>query len=391
MYLKPFDGVCFERLNGGKPILAPTEREWECGVTFNSAAVYLDPTEQNRPLIDGLLRVTTADDARLADGMVALHYRARPRQNTKWRITRSYVGLALCTPAMELLERYDEPVVCPGENRDDVDYLGIEDPRITRFGDWFYMVYCGPMPVDDNYIRAQICMARSRDLIHWEKLGPVAGGVNVMSNKDGVLMPDAMEGYYFLLHRPMMGTASQYGIHLAISDALDGSWLNCGRVMRAEPDLSCQVSWMGAGNVPIPLGSGRYLAINHTGNLLSDGQREYHLDAALLNMNRFEPNDPAAILEARIDRILTTETDWEIQAPFSDSVANVVFSCGTYVYGQDLYVVYGGGDTFILAARTNLANLVEQLEQRVDPKLQPVTPAPRIRAGLETVLNLGTR
>ena len=51
-------------------------------------------------------------------------------------------------------------------------------------------------------------------------------------------------------------------------------------------------------------------------------------------------------------------------------------------------MVYGGGDTYILAARTNLANLVVQLRRRVDPELPPVTPSPCIRAGLETVLNL---
>jgi len=63
-------------------------------------------------------------------------------------------------------------------------------------------------PVDDTDIKAEVCMARSRDLVEWDKLGWVAGGVSVMSNKDGVLIPGSMEGNYFLLHRPMAETWS---------------------------------------------------------------------------------------------------------------------------------------------------------------------------------------
>jgi predicted GH43/DUF377 family glycosyl hydrolase len=58
------------------------------------------------------------------------------------------------------------------------------------------------------------------------------------------------------------------------------------------------------------------------------------------------------------------ETDFEVKGPFHDSVANVVFACGAYEYDGWLYIVYGGGDSYILAARVSFSELVGELEAR---------------------------
>src|SRR5437762_13808865 len=82
------------RLLDGAPSLAPTYWQWESGVTFNAAATYLEPSKSNRRLTELLLAGTVRGDPRLDDGMVAVHYRARPRSDPGYLITRSYVGLA---------------------------------------------------------------------------------------------------------------------------------------------------------------------------------------------------------------------------------------------------------------------------------------------------------
>src|SRR5438046_8303813 len=116
----------------GAPILAPTDRWWENGVTFNAAVTYLPATEANRALLTRLLVGTVYYGDKSRDGLVAVHYRARPKSDPGFLITRSYVGLALFTPQLELLYRYPEPVVSPDGNKNDPDYLGVEDPRVTR-------------------------------------------------------------------------------------------------------------------------------------------------------------------------------------------------------------------------------------------------------------------
>lgn len=381
-------GIRVDRLNGGKPILSPTKQWWESGVTFNSAAVYLPRSPENDPIISALLPESSIGDRRLSEGVVALHYRARPAKDPGFFWTRSFVGLAVFTPDLQLLKRWTEPVISPGASPEDPDCLGVEDPRITRFGDTFYAVYCGSRLVgEDNTWIGSLCLARSKDLVNWEKLGPAPGEVNFgaaekpfdnryfdnmagvrgsncqINNKDGVLFPEPVDGRYFMMHRPMNGPISDFSIQLATSDSPAGVWTNCGPVLKALPHPECKESWIGAGSVPIPLGGKRYLVIYHTGSTLVDDRREYDLDAAIFDFERFSPEHPARIVEARMDRLMVPETDFEINGPFPDSVANVLFTCGTYEYNGDVVIVYGGGDSFILAAKVSKAELLAGMER----------------------------
>jgi len=255
-------------------------------------------------------------------------------------------------------------VVGPGERPEDPDYLGVEDPRITRIGGTFFMVYCGAADYPEGgQWKADTCLATSGDLLHWEKQGAVPGDVNQHSNKDGVLFPDAFNGRYWLLHRPMGGGRRLSDLHMCLASAgsPEGPWTDHGAILRTPQAPDCRESWLGAGTVPIPLGRGRYLEVYHTGNWLKNGVKVYHLDAAILDLSLLRPDHPEAVVEAKLERILVPETDWEIKAPFSDSVSNVVFTCGAYEYGPDLYVTYGGGDTYILAARIRTADLLGRL------------------------------
>jgi predicted GH43/DUF377 family glycosyl hydrolase len=214
-----------------------------------------------------------------------------------------------------------------------------------------------------NCWKASLCLARSRDLRQWEKLGAAKGTLNDENNKDGVLFPETIDGRYLLLHRPMRGPIGTWAMSLAMSDTVEGVWLDCGTLLRASTHPHARDSWVGAGSVPIPLGDQRYLVIFHTGHFLRDGRREYDIDAAIFNFTDFDPSHPERIVEARIDRLMVPETDCEVNGPFPDSVANVLFICGSYVYRGDLYILYGGGDTFVMSARVNFASLLEALER----------------------------
>jgi predicted GH43/DUF377 family glycosyl hydrolase len=357
-------GLSVDRLYGGKPLLAPTENWWEAAVTFNSAAIHLPRSAQNDPIIAGLLETDRLDDPRLADGVVALHYRARPKSDPGYRWNRSFVGLAVFTVEMELLKRYSEPIIRPSASKDGPDYLGVEDPRITQIGDTFYAAYVGAenFPDGADWVTA-ICLATSRDLKHWDKLGAVRGNVNIDRNKDGALFPDRICGSYMLLHRPMIGDQGTWSIRIATSDTPDGVYHDCGEILNPVSAAGVEYSWLGAGSVPIPLGDMRYLVIFHTGNHLDSGAHAYQLDAAIFDFSRFDPSNPRQIVESRLDRILTPETPYEIQAPFADSVANAVFTCGSYVHNGYVYIVYGGGDTYTMAARIRMEELLTRLSE----------------------------
>jgi predicted GH43/DUF377 family glycosyl hydrolase len=357
-----------ERLNNGKPLIAPSDRWWETGVTFNSAALYLERSERNDPLIRGMLEVDDLDAAGIAEGVVALHYRGRPKESQGFRLTLSYVGLAVFTPGLQLLRRLENPVVMPGDNPADCDNGGVEDPRITRLGDVFYMVYCG-LTEHPKWFHG-VCMARSTDLIHWDKLGLVPGDVNCMHNKDGVLLPDRLYGKYWLLHRPMTGELWEHPMQIACADSPEGVWTNCGTVCLSYPNPAFPGgSKIGAGSVPIPLGNMRYLHIYHLGNYYVNGDQEtsgprmmYNLHAMILNFNGFDPCDPSMLVEKRLEPLMKPETDYEIASPFPGSVGNVLFTCGSYEKDGYVYIIYGGGDSYILAARVRKDALIEAIE-----------------------------
>jgi predicted GH43/DUF377 family glycosyl hydrolase len=43
---------------------------------------------------------------------------------------------------------------------------GVEDPRLVKFGEIYYLTHTG-----DNKKDAQLCLATSTDLVHWQRKG----------------------------------------------------------------------------------------------------------------------------------------------------------------------------------------------------------------------------
>ena len=353
-----------ERCNNGKPVVSPTLNWWETGVTFNAAAVYLDRSTVNDRIIQTLLPMFRLSDPALADGVVAVHYRARPEQDPGVPFVRSFIGLAIFTPEFRELYRYKEPVMFPDPMDDGNDVLGVEDPRITRIGDTFYMIYCGLKKDPATVYFTQLCAARSKDLLHWDKLGPMKGDVNANRNKDGVLFPEKFNGKYWFLHRPWWdGLAHRdYAMHLAMCETPEGLWKDLGQIMRSFPNPQFTESWIGAGSVPVALGGGRYMVIYHTGNSKADGSMEYDLDAGLLDLTKAE-QDPGSVVRGRIEHFMVPETPEELRSESSLQVQNVLFACGSYEYKGNLYIIYGGADTYLLAARIKTAELWRALEE----------------------------
>ncbi|MBP1655472.1 MAG: glycosidase like protein [Bacteroidetes bacterium] len=355
--------ITVERCNGAVPIIVPGSNWWETGVTFNAAALYLERSAANDKIIQTLLPMRRLSDADLHNGIIVIHYRARPETDPGLPFVRSFIGLALFTPEFKPLYRYKEPVIFPEPMPDGADYLGVEDPRITRIGNTFTMVYCGLKADPETVYHTQLCTARSTDLLHWEKLGPMRGDINAHYNKDGVLFPGAEQGKYYLLHRPWWNGLphADYAMNLAVSNAPDGTWRDLGPIMHSFHNPRFKESWIGAGGVPVPLGDGRYMMIYHTGNSRADSTLEYDLDAALLDMRHAE-TDPASVVRGRIEHFMVPETPEELGSSSTLQVQNVLFTCGSYVYGDHLYIVYGGADTYLLAARVEIATLMRELE-----------------------------
>src|ERR1035437_8560949 len=88
---------------------------------------------------------------------VHIYYRAVQQGN------RSSIGYCRLDGPLNLVERWDKPLI---SSEFDYETQGVEDARITKIDDLFYMTYTG---YDGTNARG--ALATSKDLLHFEKQG----------------------------------------------------------------------------------------------------------------------------------------------------------------------------------------------------------------------------
>ncbi|HOB09712.1 MAG TPA: glycosidase [Limnochordia bacterium] len=297
-----------ERISNS-PVLEPRrENPWERGAVFNTAVVYKDG------YIHLLYRASDRDFAALRDEL--------PRGDKRFC---SVIGLAKSRDGISF-ERQPEPVFTGSGPQ---EAWGVEDPRVTKIGDTYYMVYTGFG--GRGWSDHRISLASSKNLVDWERHGVMLDEVN----KDGGLLADKINGKYVLFHR------REPHIWVAFSDDLK-TWCDHQIVMTTLPN-GWESKKIGIAGEPILIEQG-YLMIYHA----VDDRHVYRLGAALLDRR-----DPTKVLKRLPEPILEPELPWEREG----NVPNVVFSCGQVVHNGYLYVYYGAADTVIGAARVALSEI----------------------------------
>jgi predicted GH43/DUF377 family glycosyl hydrolase len=94
---------------------------------------------------------------------------------------------------------------------------------------------------------------------------------------------------------------------------------------------------------------------------LNDTDREYDTNAALLDFAGWDGVKPETLVRARIEPLMAPETPAELRSRSPLQVGNVLFACGSYVFEDWLYLIYGGADTYTLAARVRMDTLLQAL------------------------------
>ena len=115
-------------------------------------------------------------------------YRAQDRKGT------SRLGYATSLDGVRFTRRA-KPVLEPATEyeRDG----GLEDPRLVKINDTYYLTYTGYNKKD-----AQLCLATSRNLINWERQGVILpaykGRWNVGWTKAGAIVSQKINGKYWM-------------------------------------------------------------------------------------------------------------------------------------------------------------------------------------------------
>lgn len=255
----------------------------------------------------------------------------------------STIGYAKLDREGHILERRTEPVITRTEY---YEKQGCEDARIVKFGDTYYIFYTA---FDGNSIRE--CVASTKDFVTFSKHGII---IPKISDKDAMIFPELINNKVVLIHR--VEPNIQFAYFDSIENLLRGDdryWKEyldrLDEFVVMMPQFEWEAKKIGAGPPPIKTEKG-WLLIYHG----VDRNLVYRGGAALLDLN-----NPAKVIARLSQPIIEPERDYEIYG----DVPNVVFPEGTAVFGDQLFVYYGGADKVIAMATININELIDALEK----------------------------
>jgi predicted GH43/DUF377 family glycosyl hydrolase len=304
---------------------------------------------------------------------VHIFYRAVQKGNI------SSIGYCRLDGPLTIIERWQKPIMIPEH---EYESQGVEDPRIVKIDDIYYMTYTAY-----DGINARGALALSKDLKHFEKQGVIvppityaefvylaesAGKVNknyyhnhkfyyqdadpekkmMLWDKNVIFFPRRINGQLVFLHRIRPGIQivsvnelkdltkefwGQYFFHLQDHILLD-------------PLYKHETNYIGGGCPPIETESG-WLLIYHGVEETEKG-RVYSACAALLDLN-----DPLIVICRLPYALFSPEYKWELKG----EVNNVVFPTGTALFGDTLFIYYGAADSQIACASLSLSALIAEL------------------------------
>ncbi|HVA25345.1 MAG TPA: glycosidase [Chloroflexota bacterium] len=278
---------------------------------------------------------------------------------------------------------------------------GCEDPRVTYIEpfDAYLMTYTAFGPRGPR-----IALATSRDLMHWERLGPVRFGetapvnFNNISNKDGVLFPTMIpdpDGVpsVGLIHRPLFPGSQPHEVIAELDKTYETAatrsprlhheslWISyCQRPTKPEHVCDLQAhhrlmsprySWerikVGAGAPPLLTQHGWLLVYHGVSGQLDNNRKRLRYSAGALVLDQYHPDE--IVYRSRRPTLSPDENEREGVVP------NVVFPTGidqrTDIGQPDrVDIYYGMADDRIgvasLTIPAQLSKMPEQPEARRD-------------------------
>jgi predicted GH43/DUF377 family glycosyl hydrolase len=284
------------------PILSPQGDGFESAGTFNPAVVR-------------------------AGTKYIMLYRAQDKAGT------SRLGYAESSDGVRF-QRERDPVFVP-----EAEYEkngGVEDPRLVRIGNLWYLTYTAYNTKD-----AQLALATSRDLKHWERKGVILpaykGRWNVNWTKSGAILDQKINGHYWMYFMAdAKGNPNQTGV--AYSDDLV-HWtegLDHPVLPNRPGKFDSKVTEPGPPPVLTPDG----ILLIYNG---ADDKLTYRTGWAL-----FDAKDPSRLLTRADTPIFQPEKEWEEVG----QVPKVVFVEGLVRSGTEWLFYYGAADKFVGLART---------------------------------------
>jgi beta-1,2-mannobiose phosphorylase / 1,2-beta-oligomannan phosphorylase len=310
----------------------------------------------------------------IAEGQsVHIFYRAVREGN------HSTIGYCCLEGPLKVIQRDLESFMHP---ESEYESQGVEDPRIVKIDDLYYMTYTAY-----NGINAMGALALSSDLKHFTKKGCITsrftyaqfkellhsngshtskyfrsynkresltetGKPVYLTDKNLIFFPRRINGKLCFMHRikPDIQIVKIDTIEELTYDFWIDYFLDFTSHIMFEPQYKHESSYIGGGCPPIEVAEG-WLMIYHSVCDTPDGYI-YTASAALLNLE-----DPQIEIARLPYPLLSPEADYELNGV----VNKVCFPTGTAVFDGRLYIYYGAADKCIACASVLLNELVNEL------------------------------
>jgi len=234
------------------------------------------------------------------------------------------------------------PILVPGPG----DQGRLNDPRLTRIGDTYYVCYCS-----DPKSGITIGILATKDFKTFEPIYR-----SEPDNRNAVLFPEKIDGKFVRLDRPFTRwycLDRAYDIWLSRSPDL--RYWGDHQLLLSYSDVPWGNNKIGPGPQPIRTEKG-WLVIYH-GAEYPDGtdtawKKTYRAGVMLLDLD-----DPSTILARPDAPLLEPETDYETDPEFRP---HVIFPTGTVVEDDgSIKLYYGAADKTVALALTSKEQLLD--------------------------------
>ncbi|WP_428661713.1 hypothetical protein [Runella sp.] len=304
---------------------------------------------------------------------IHLFYRAVSKGNY------SSIGYCKLTDPLTIGERMNTPVLFP---QFDYESHGLEDPRIVRIEEVYYLTYTAY-----DGINALGALAVSKELPHFEKMGIITphiayeefrhlaeskGIINekylrynehervqekegkkvLLWDKNVIFFPRKIKEKLYFLHRikPDIQIVAVADLAELTPAFWQNYFLHLDDSIVLSPKYKHEISYIGGGCPPIETAHG-WLLIYHSVHDTVKGY-VYSACAALLDLE-----NPQKELARLPYALFKPEFDWELKG----EVNNVCFPTGAIVQDDTLYIYYGAADEQIACASVSIAALLKEL------------------------------
>lgn len=304
---------------------------------------------------------------------VHMFYRAVRKGN------HSTIGYCRFEGPLKLVERNDAPLLVPEFA---YESHGIEDPRIVKIYDVYYLTF-----TCYDGVNASGALATSTDLRNFKRHGIIVAKVTfdefkrhaecngplnekyerfhshknlknihdttlLLWDKNVIFFPRRIDGKLFFLHRirPDIQIAAINELADITAEYWQDQFLHLNDHILLSPNYEHEVSYIGGGCPPIETSSG-WLLIYHGVHDTPLGY-VYSACAALLDLK-----DPRKEIARLPYPLFQPDIEWELRG----EVNNVVFPTGTALFENTLFIYYGAADEQIACASVNINELVQEL------------------------------